>query len=86
MVRVEVRNDDLRDLHSVCLEHYPPSLARVRETETGVDDSPRTVFVAQPVTVNVIDPKREREGDAQNPVLELDDVVSASSRRRPSRL
>jgi hypothetical protein len=83
---MEVRDDDARDLQSPRLQYGFPPLARIGKPESGVDDRPCAVAITQRVAVDVIDSERKRERDPNDVVVELDDVVSASSRRRPSRL
>jgi hypothetical protein len=82
---MEMRDEDARHAQRAAVEHALPPFLRIRNAETGVDDEP-FVGGAQRVAMYVIDPERQRKRDAKNVVAELDDVVSASSRRRPSRL
>jgi hypothetical protein len=86
VVGMEVCDDNPRDLQSVRSQYGLPAPTRVGKPEPGVDDRPRAVVAPQRVAVDVVDSERKRERDPNDAVVELDDVVSASSRRRPSRL
>jgi hypothetical protein len=86
VVRVEVRDDDAFDLQLARMQRGFPLLTGVWKTQSGIDDRPGGVLCAQRVAVNVIDAERKGERDSNDAVVELDDVVSVSSRRRPSRL
>src|SRR3954454_15910790 len=68
MVGVEVRDHDPRDLEPV--QRGLPARRGAREAESGVDEQP-VVRAGQQVAVHVVDPERQRKGQASDPAGEL---------------
>src|SRR5581483_484387 len=84
VVRMHVRHHDRLDRRVECVEHRPPLRLRVAGAEARVDEDEAAVRRAQEVAVHVVDPERQREGDAKDPGLELVHVQKVDERRRRS--
>ena len=71
VIRMHVRDDDRLDRSVELVEDRPPALLGVARAEPGVDEDEAPVRRAHEIAVHVVDPERQREGDAIETLLDL---------------